>query len=172
MVAQELAVTWPERIERMVLACTSPGGRGGASYPLHEVWALSDEERAREMLNRNDTRGDDAGPEYLATMKLLAENRAFEPVSQEGMMRQLLARSRHDVYDRLPRLTMPVLVAAGRYDGIAPPANQEATHAQIPDSRLAWFEGGHLFMIQDPTAWPTMLAFLQGREPESEEVVA
>ena len=37
MVAQELAVTWPERVERLALLCTSPGGAGGASYPLHEL---------------------------------------------------------------------------------------------------------------------------------------
>ena len=36
MVAQELAVTVPDRIERLALVCTSPGGAGGASYPLHD----------------------------------------------------------------------------------------------------------------------------------------
>ncbi len=37
MVAQEFAVTWPERLERLALVCTSPGGAGRASYPLHEL---------------------------------------------------------------------------------------------------------------------------------------
>ena len=37
MVAQELAVTVPDRVERLALCCTSPGGAGGASYPLHEL---------------------------------------------------------------------------------------------------------------------------------------
>jgi pimeloyl-ACP methyl ester carboxylesterase len=37
MVAQELAVTWPDRVERLALLCTSPGGEGGSSYPLHEL---------------------------------------------------------------------------------------------------------------------------------------
>ena len=36
MVAQELAVTAPERVERLALLCTSPGGAGGSSFPLHE----------------------------------------------------------------------------------------------------------------------------------------
>ena len=36
MVAQEFAVTWPERVERLGLVCTSPGG-DFASYPLHEL---------------------------------------------------------------------------------------------------------------------------------------
>ena len=35
MVAQEMAVTYPRRIQKLVLACTSSGGAGGASYPLH-----------------------------------------------------------------------------------------------------------------------------------------
>ncbi|MGI9590481.1 MAG: alpha/beta fold hydrolase, partial [Myxococcota bacterium] len=46
MVAQELAVTAPERVERLVLACTSSGGAGGSSYPLHELLDLAPEESA------------------------------------------------------------------------------------------------------------------------------
>ena len=40
MVLQEAAATAPERFDRVVLACTSPGGDGGASYPLHELVGL------------------------------------------------------------------------------------------------------------------------------------
>jgi 3-oxoadipate enol-lactonase len=53
-----------------------------------------------------------------------------------------------------------VLIAAGRYDGIALPATQERMAARIPGAQLAFFEGGHLFMIQDRTAVPAMAAFL------------
>jgi 3-oxoadipate enol-lactonase len=164
MVAQELAVTHPERVERMVLACTSPGGPEFASYPLHLLAELG-EEGHRKMFTVADTRGEDAGPEYLAMMKMLEDRRteAPDPSVQEGMQRQLVARSRHDVVDRLARLDMPVLIAAGRYDGIAPLSNQEAMHARIASSRLEIFEGGHMFMIQDPAAWPAMVAFLLGR---------
>ena len=50
---------------------------------------------------------------------------------------------RHDTYARLPQLTMPTLVCAGRYDGIAPLANAEALAAQIPGATLQVFDGGH-----------------------------
>src|SRR4030065_1553835 len=37
MVAQEFALRYPHRVERLVLAFTSWGGAGGSSYPLHEL---------------------------------------------------------------------------------------------------------------------------------------
>src|SRR6202030_1670593 len=46
MVAQELAVTAPGRVERLALLCTSPGGEGGSSFPLHELAALTPSQRA------------------------------------------------------------------------------------------------------------------------------
>ena len=52
------------------------------------------------------------------------------------------------------------MIAAGRYDGIALPATQEKMAARIPAATLQWFDGGHLFMIQDRTAAPAMTAFL------------
>jgi 3-oxoadipate enol-lactonase len=39
MVAQEFALRHPRRVSKLVLACTSSGGAGGASYPLHEIAA-------------------------------------------------------------------------------------------------------------------------------------
>src|SRR5215467_14823625 len=46
MVAQEFAVTHPERVERLALACTSAGGEGGSSYPLQELLELPPGQRA------------------------------------------------------------------------------------------------------------------------------
>ena len=156
MVAQELAVTAPERVERLVLACTSPGGEGGASYPLHELLDAPPEEAAAAHGALLDTRGEAAGEVMQQIMKGMASHGvavgADEPGREMGYRRQLEARRGHDTYDRLARLQMPVLIAAGRYDGIAAPENQEAMHAAIPHSRLEWFEGGHIFLLQDPRA--------------------
>ncbi len=60
MVAQELAVTAPSRVERLALVCTSPGGVGGASYPLHELAELDVDVRADAHTRLMDTRFDDA----------------------------------------------------------------------------------------------------------------
>ncbi len=58
MVAQELVLRHPAKVERLVLACTSPGGAGGASYPFHEIQHLKGEERARHLISISDTRLD------------------------------------------------------------------------------------------------------------------
>jgi 3-oxoadipate enol-lactonase len=163
MVAQELAVTAPERVERLVLACTSPGGAGGASYPLHELLGRPGNDDLGPYLRLLDVRGERAGEPMRRIAEAMAARRAVgegEPGREVGQRLQLEARRGHDTFDRLGRLTMPVLIAAGRYDGIAPPANQEAMHAAIPGSRLEWFEGGHVFMLQDPRANEVVRTFL------------
>ena len=52
MVAQEFALAYPNRLKRLALFCTSPGGAGGISYPLDELEHLDLETRAKTMLLR------------------------------------------------------------------------------------------------------------------------
>ena len=65
--------------------------------------------------------------------------------------------------DRLARVTCPTLVACGRYDGIAPPANGEAIVARVPGAELRTYEGGHAFFFQDRAALPDVIEFLATR---------
>ena len=170
MVAQEFALRYPQRVERLVLACTSSGGAGGASYPLHELSDLPIEEYVRHILQLSDTRRDAAwqaaNPAQFQALfdRTLAGLRVGgdEPGRQVGARRQLEARARHDTYERLPMLRIPVYICGGRYDGIATPANLEAMKKQIPGARLELFEGGHLFFIQDLRAFERIAAFLRG----------
>ncbi len=166
MVAQELVLRHPSRVSRVVLACTSPGGKGGASYPFHEIEHLQGEARARHMIPISDTRRDaawqKANPDQyeMFVRMAAADPYAGEPGREMGYRRQIEARALHDTWDRLPTIRCPVMIAAGRYDGIALPATQEKMAARIPGAELRWFDGGHLFMIQDRTAYPAMSAFL------------
>jgi 3-oxoadipate enol-lactonase len=166
MVAQELAIRHPGRVKRLVLACTSPGGEGGASFPFHEIEHLKGEARARYLIPISDTRRDAAWaaahPDQYALFVAMsaADPFADEPSHAMGAHRQLEARRGHDTWDRLADIVCPTMIAAGRYDGIALPATQEKMAARIPGARLQWFEGGHLFIIQDRTAVPAITAFL------------
>ena len=138
MVAQEVAVTAPERIQRLVLMCTSSGGMGGSSYPLHELAQLEPEQQAALSAQVKDTRFTpewlSAHPQERALLDQLARQPSQELTAdaERGTGLQLQARAGHDVFDRLPRINSPTLVASGRYDGIAPPENGAAIAAQIP----------------------------------------
>jgi 3-oxoadipate enol-lactonase len=169
MVAQELAVTWPERVERLALLCTSAGGAAGASYPLHELDQLPFEQRVaigRQLLDTRFT------PEWLAShpsdealVKMVTESQLAPKTDDQrrGEAAQLEARSRLDVADRLGHVSCPTLVASGRYDGIAPPPNGEAIATRIAGSDFRVYEGGHAFVVQDPAAFPEILDFLASR---------
>jgi pimeloyl-ACP methyl ester carboxylesterase len=167
MVAQELAVTAPGRVERLALMCTSPGGEGGSSYPLHELAELSPSRRDEISTTLLDSR---FSAPWLATHpgdRMLVETmarRRSDDVSEQvrrGEAEQLGARRHHDVWDRLARITCPTFVAAGRYDGIAPLANSEAIASRVPGATLHVYEGGHAFFVQDRRALPEIIDFLE-----------
>jgi len=40
------------------------------------------------------------------------------------------------------------------------PETQERMAAQIPGARLQFFDGGHMFVIQDRAAFPAIVKFL------------
>jgi 3-oxoadipate enol-lactonase len=170
MVAQELAIARPDLVDRLVLCCTSSGGAGGSSYPLHELADLDDESRRRIQLAINDDRYGSAWqaehPDKVerALERVRAADAATPPQRDEdaaGARRQLEARKGHDTWDRLGTITAPTLVAAGRYDGIAPMANSEALASRIASAELQVFEGGHLFLVQDASTWSVISAFLR-----------
>ena len=171
MVAQEFAVTFPDRIQRLVLMCTSAGGIAGSSYPLHQLAQLPTDERNKALRMLTDTRFTD---EWLASHPLDAEIMRFQedrPNSEktalqiEGERLQLEARMGHDVADRLLLISAPTLITAGRFDGIAPLVNSQAIAERIPNSTLNVYDGGHPFLSQDRQAMRDIRAFLQQAEP-------
>ena len=167
MVAQELAVTFSERVSRMVLCCTSSGGAGGSSYPLHELASLDPKIRTDRSLILSDTRFNEQWfinhPEdemYRRPVVVTADTE-----KRRGELLQLEARRDHDVWDRLPNVTAQVLVASGTFDGIAPPANGQAIASRIRSSEYRVYNGGHMFFIQDRNALRDIVDFINSPCP-------
>jgi pimeloyl-ACP methyl ester carboxylesterase len=166
MVAQELAVTSPSRVDRLALLCTSSGGAGGSSYPLHELAGRPVGEQIEVGLHILDSR---FTPDWLAThpsdqalvdMVMARRTGSKTEEQRRGEALQLEARRDHDVFDRLSAITCPTLVASGAFDGIAPPSNGKAIASRIPGATFTIYQGGHAFFAQDRKAFPEILAFL------------
>jgi 3-oxoadipate enol-lactonase len=172
MVAQEFAVSYPQRVEQLVLLCTSAGGDAGSSYPLHELGSLEPSVRAQRVSELTDSRWT---PEWLAQhpsdaamVSMRAEQAAVSKSRDtlRGEYLQLQARIGHDVADRLHHISAPTFVTAGRYDGIAPVSNSEEIVKRIPDATLSIYEGGHIFTAQDKQALIDIRHFLTtGQRP-------
>lgn len=172
MVAQEFAVTYPNRVQRLVLLCTSAGGAAGSSYPLHELGALNIDERNAKVTELTDSRFTPewlaSHPEDAAMVRMRGEQAAVDKSADtiRGERLQLGARIGHDVADRLHLITAPTFVAAGRFDGIAPVSNSVEIIARTPDATMAIYEGGHIFTAQDPSAIRDIRLFLaSGNRP-------
>ncbi len=163
MIAQHLALRHPHRVRKLVLACTSPGGRGarsiapaaalalarGAAMPFAEgirntaPWVLSDEARRQR-------------PEIVDIWVAIA---ASEPRSRRGVLGQLLAAARHDTWALLPELEAPTLVLGGDADRLIPPENGELLAARIPNARLRQLRGaGHDFPTERPAETASILS--------------
>ena len=164
MVAQELAIRHPDKVTKLVLACTSSGGEGGSSYPLHELEELDPEKKLEAGIKINDLRITEAwvkkNPEGWKQLKELSANRSQYKPEPSGFMSQLTARKEHDASKRLSDIKVPVLLLGGKYDGIAPVRNMEYLHKNIKSSTLNFYEGGHLFLMQDKQAFKDIISWL------------
>ncbi len=164
MVAQEFAVTDPERVERLALLCTSSGGEGGSSYPLQDLLAIPERDRAVVGLKLVDSRWDedwfDAHPDDRMVAERFAPKAVPDAAGAAASAAQMVARAGHDVWDRLPLIACPTLVASGRYDEIAPAENGRAIASRIPGAEFRDYEGGHAFLLQDTAAMRDLVAFL------------
>jgi 3-oxoadipate enol-lactonase len=166
MVALELVLRHPDRVARLALCCTSPGGEGGSSYPIHLLQDLPADQRARVMESVSDTRcnaswaTENPGELRELSRRFSDEPFADEPGHQIGTDRLLEARRQHDTWERLDQIGCPVLICGGRYDGIALPSSQERMVERIPEATLRMFEGGHLFLWQDGSAFDEIIRFL------------
>jgi pimeloyl-ACP methyl ester carboxylesterase len=167
MVAQEFTATYPQRVERLALACTSPGGEGGSSYPLQELLELPPGQRVAAELKLVDSRWDQRWLEAHPVDRAIADGMTAAGQDQQdsaaaaAYAAQLQAREGHDVWDRLGEITCPTLVGYGKYDGIAPARTSEKIASRIRGAELHGYEGGHGFLFQDPAALPAFIAFLQ-----------
>ena len=156
-VGQVLALRAPERVERLVLACTT------ASFAPPEPW----HERAAavraggmgaivdSVLERWVT--PDAAPEIVRHLRS-----QFLATDPEGYASCCEAIASHDVRGRLGALRMPVLAIAGSDDPAAPPLKLQQIADEIPGTPVrVLIPARHIANLEFPEAFNRELgAFL------------
>lgn len=152
MIAQELALLHPERVDKLVLCVTFCGGR---------VTVQASREVLSKLMDRSGTT--DEQVERFATLLFapdwIEENRSvlgdfkerylIAPTSDHNAARQFMATVKFDASGRLDQITAPTLVMCGAADILIPPENSRTIAEGIPGARLlAYPDAGHGFVWQ------------------------
>lgn len=156
MVAQELALRFPDRVRSLVLQGTSPGGPRSVPPPVRGAAALAVQRLPvpREARHRAAVAAlfspayAAASPDEVAGhLHRLGADRA----GARGALLHLWASAWHDTVARLPDLQAPTLVLHGELDALTPIANARLLARRIPGAELAVVEGtGHLPLLEQP----------------------
>ncbi|WP_173930983.1 alpha/beta fold hydrolase [Chelativorans sp. Marseille-P2723] len=149
MVAQELALAYPEAASRLVLAgCPAtlpPQARPVLAARGSAALAMGMEAIVDETLQRWFTPAFlESGGAEAVRQRLLADdpagwNAVWEAISQV------------DIEPRLHRINVPTLCIAGRHDPASPPAVLQAIAERIPGARLTVLENApHMMQVECP----------------------
>jgi pimeloyl-ACP methyl ester carboxylesterase len=152
-IAQELAIRYPEMIQRLILGCTSPGGnRAVLMTPERLALFTANKGLTPEQILLKDM-------DIYFSEGFIRENpvkiREFVEISRryyqppEAFLRQFAACQAHDTVDRLNRITHPTLIMTGDDDPLVPPENSRILKELIPQARLEFFPRcRHCFFIE------------------------
>ena len=170
MIAQELAIRFPDRVRGLVLGGTTPGGPRAFRPALNELSALglsiagAFREEGRPWLAAavfsESFRREQPG-EVRRLLTFFARHRA----RPHGVMGHWWASVYHDTTARLHKIQAPTLVMHGGEDAMSPLANARFLAERIPDAELAVVPGaGHAYMLEDPyTSYDMLTAWLDRR---------
>ncbi|HET6683026.1 MAG TPA: alpha/beta hydrolase [Gaiella sp.] len=167
MVAQELALAHPERIDRLVLACTTPGGPRAHPMPDVTVRLIAEAAGLEPAVALRRFVENALAPatvvERPELVERIMEHRLRTAQAPAAWAAQAGAGAAFDAYDRLGDLRAPVLVQHGSEDVVVDPRNGELLAGLLPDARLEDFEGcGHLFFWEEPERFvSSVAAFLE-----------
>ena len=169
MIAQEIALLHPERINRLVLGATTPGGAAAkrADDATLDFFQRRAQMSAEEAVWASVPFNYGAGTREHHADRIGADitHRLRYPIESEPYAAQLAAGLAHDTVDRLPQVKAPTLVVHGTEDRMVPVENAEILAELIPQARLRVLPGaGHLYPTDEPEADRHVASFLAGEE--------
>jgi 3-oxoadipate enol-lactonase len=153
-IAQELAVTYPERARKLVLSSTAPGGPRSHPMPAAGLEAFGRfptmEREAGFRLMVENSLGGRAVREHPKLVEEIYAYRLERGPTLPGWQAQAYAAATFDAYDRVGKIEARTLVLQGGDDNVVDPRNAELLVELIPDARLELIpDRGHLLVWEE-----------------------
>jgi pimeloyl-ACP methyl ester carboxylesterase len=157
-IAQEFALTYPDKVDRLILVVSGCGGEESIPPQLSP-------EAFRSMVSGNASKD-----LFLSTLfpkewineniDYIEKNFVFPmgKIPAQNLLLQSQAAGKWEACDRLSNITSPTLVVAGTEDITAPPANSVMMAERIPGAWLVQISGGgHGLIFQYPNEFSEIL---------------
>jgi pimeloyl-ACP methyl ester carboxylesterase len=148
MIAQEVAISYPKKVRKLVLACTyaCQDETSGDTEELAKLWKQKQQHAPSAMVGLSFNK-----PLYKYASGAFARiSMKFSGAADMvGFAGQREACRKHNALERLPLITAPTLVIVGTKDRIIKPVSSEVIAGKIQNARLVKIEGGsHCFFIE------------------------
>jgi poly(3-hydroxyalkanoate) depolymerase len=160
--AQQLAVSRPDRVRRLVLVATGPGALMVPANPrilLRMLTPRRHRDPGYAARIAGELYGGSARENPVVARDLLHATTRLGPA--RGYYYQLMASACWTSLPWLPRMRPPTLILAGDDDPIIPLVNARIMHRLIARSQLHIYHGGHLELAADAgRIAPVVEAFL------------
>jgi pimeloyl-ACP methyl ester carboxylesterase len=159
MVAQELVLAEPERVRKLVLCSTTPGGPQSVPMPQQTVALMGrqpelDPQEALRLFVVNALSPD---PPAELVEEIVAY-RTVNPPDTGGWSALAGAGAGHDAMARLGEIRVPTLVLHGTADNVVDAGNAPLFAEAIPGARLELLEGvGHLLPWERPQEFTALV---------------
>lgn len=153
-VAQEFALKFPERIDKLILACTTAGGKNHVKPDIEILRSFSPDptlplgEKIRRFIRPAFT--NEFNLKNADEVEKVCQLREQNVVSDAVYMAQLQVAFSLDTESRLGEIDCETLVIIGDKDSVVPPKNSLNLAKKIPNAKLEIIENGsHLFFIEN-----------------------
>jgi pimeloyl-ACP methyl ester carboxylesterase len=171
-VAQEFALSHAERLNKLILACTSFGGRNHVAPDLEILMAfastddLNKSERIRKFMIPAFT------PEFRAenaeVVEQVCQLREQNVVPENVYLAQLQSATTFDFEARASNIKAETLVLTGDADVVVPPQNSYNLAKAIPNATLKIIKNGsHMFFIEKASEFNEIVSQFLSYQPSA-----
>ncbi|MFQ5641470.1 MAG: alpha/beta fold hydrolase [bacterium] len=170
-IAQDFALRYPDKVDRLVLVSTSAGGPDHVPMsPETFAMFLATDSDPRRLLRKKLALA--YTESYLQNEDIdhLIDLRLENPQPQHAYHAQIAAGVSFNLSEQVEDITAPTLISAATKDLVVPILNAYNLHKKIPNSQLIIYEDlGHQFFVESPRRFNRdVIEFLTGSSQQKE----